>query len=239
MSTNKFSIGAIINESWSAIKKNVWIFAGVLLGFLLIVFTVSFIMGGSTSIAMSSINPNDIFALLAVFYSFSFLALFLIFFVLEILFYVGYYKMALIAADGLEPSLSAFSASIRKMLNILLAAILFGILMNIGMLLCIIPGIIVAVRLRYFLFFIIDKDRNAIDSITESWEITKGETWKLVLLDLSLFLINIAGMICCGIGLLVTFPMTIIAYALVYRKLTEEVPQNADFDTLSDTENRR
>lgn len=57
------------------------------------------------------------------------------------------------------------------------------------------------------------------EALKRSAAITKGALWNLNLFDSSLVLINILGIICLLIGLLVTTPTTMVALAFVYRKL--------------------
>ncbi len=234
MSTIDLSIGDIVSQSWEAIKKNIWIFAGTILGFTLVIFLIFVLFGGIGVISMGNVSsPEDISGILAGIFGFSFLLMLLLVFVLSCVFMAGYYNMALMAADGQEATFSAFSVSFKKILNLLLGAILYAIIVWIGFILCVIPGIIVGARLITFYFFIIDKDYNAIDALSKSWEATKGNTLNLILLYIVFYLINMLGALCCGIGIFVTAPMQVIGLALVYRKLTGIIPQDVDFDSLS------
>ena len=235
MSTNSFSIGDIINESWAIIKRHIWLFAATMLGFLLVYYLVTllvgFVFGGA--VAVSSTDPSEI---LASMFSVAYLMTMLAGVALSAIFYLGFYKMALDAADGLTPQLSSFSQiSGKKILNLFIANIICFIVTYIGLILCIIPGLFIATRLQFYIYFIVEKDCNALDALSKSWEYTSGETLNLMLFVLALVLINFIGVLCCGIGVLVTAPMSTIAMALVYRRLTGTVPQEEDFEALSET----
>jgi uncharacterized membrane protein len=84
------------------------------------------------------------------------------------------------------------------------------------------PGIYFAIRFYFFIYFIVDKKAGIIESLKRSWEITKGQAWNLFLFNLVLFGINLLGVICFLIGLLVTLPITGVATAFVYRKLLSQ-----------------
>jgi uncharacterized membrane protein len=217
MNVKKFSVNDIVSESWRAVKKNVWILAAVVLCYYLVVFVVSTLFSGSIGLAAMAGSrgglPN-----VAVLVPYSLMMLTI--FVISAVFYTGYYKMALMAADGEEVSLAAFAVSARKILNTLLASLLCLVLLIVGTLLCIIPGMIVAVRLQFFYFFIVDKDCGAVEALKKSWEATKGETLTMLLFLIVFYLLILLGVICCGVGVLVTMPMVMIGYALLYRKLT-------------------
>ncbi len=234
MSTKSIEIGDIINGSWEVIKKNIWIFAGVTLGFGLIVFIIMMVFGGLGALGFNT--SGDIQEVIAAMFGLSMMVAIFLVIVLSAVFYAGYYKMALVAADGQEPALSAFSVSLKKILNIFFGTIIFVILVYIGLILCVVPGLIVMARLQLFYFFILDKDYGAIESLSKSWEVTKGETLNLLLIFLAYYVINSVASMCC-IGVLVTMPMQVIGYALIYRKLTGEIPQDVDFDTLSEPDN--
>jgi uncharacterized membrane protein len=236
MAIKNLSVGDIVNQSWDIVKKNVWIFAGVFLVLVLVELFFNMLFGIGGVGAAAAVNPGNTAEILAAMFGASFLLYFLVSIIVQAIFYLGYLKMALIAADGGEPTLSAFAISARKVINVIIAYFLFEILMVIGLILCIVPGIIVASRLYFFFFFIIDEDCGPIEALSKSWEATKGETWNIVLLLLAFLLVNIVGAICCGVGLLVTVPMSYIGFAIVYRKLVVQAPAG-DFESLADTDN--
>jgi uncharacterized membrane protein len=234
MAIKNLSVGDIIGQSWNIVKKNVWIFAGTLLLLLLVIgFVYVLFLGGGASAAAISSSPENIGAMFAAMFGLSFILYSLVSTVLSAIFYLGYLKMALTAADGGEPTLSAFSISGRKVVNTIIAYILFQITATLGFCLCVVPGFIVYSRLYFFFFFIIEEDCGPIEALTKSWNATAGETWNIILLFLSFFLVNLLGAICCGIGLLITIPMMYIGLAITYRSLTVRVPEG-DFESLAD-----
>ncbi len=81
-------------------------------------------------------------------------------------------------------------------------------------------GTIWSIRLSKFPYFIIDKGRNPIDALKDSWAMTRGSTWNLMLFNLLLLLVNLLGALAFGVGLLATIPTTQLAHAFVYRKLS-------------------
>ncbi len=85
-------------------------------------------------------------------------------------------------------------------------------------------GIIWSIRLSKFPYFIIDKGRNPIDALKDSWGLTRGSTWNLLLFTLLLVLVNVLGALAFGVGLLATIPTTQLAHAFVYRKLSAAAP---------------
>ena len=101
----------------------------------------------------------------------------------------------------------------------LIASILFGVSVALGSILLIVPGIMIAIAWMFYTYLIIDKELQPVEALKKSAEITKGYRWQLFGFMIVLALINIAGAIVLGIGLLWTVPTTMIALAHMYRQL--------------------
>jgi len=85
----------------------------------------------------------------------------------------------------------------------------------------IIPWIIVAVRLKFTVFSIIDKWLDPVEAIKYSRTITKWHFREIVWFDLYFFLFNILWMLCLLIWLIWTIPMYQLATARYYKLLSE------------------
>lgn len=111
---------------------------------------------------------------------------------------------------------------VTKLFNYILASVIRSLIVLVGFVLLIIPGIIFSIKLQFVGYFIVDKKMDAVDSIKASWEITKGVKWNLFLLGILLGLINVLGFLCLLIGLVITVPLSMVAEAYVYRKLLSQ-----------------
>lgn len=111
----------------------------------------------------------------------------------------------------------------KNLFNYILASIMKSLIVMVGFILFIIPGIIFAIKLQYAGYLIVDKQKDAVDSLKGSWEMTKGVKWNLFLFGLLLGVINILGFFALLIGLLITVPLSVVANAYVYRKLLSQV----------------
>ncbi len=107
----------------------------------------------------------------------------------------------------------------------LVAKIIVGIFTVIGLVLLIIPGIIVMIATAFTSFIIVEKHFNPSwknlafwSAIKQSFEMTKGIKMKIFLFALAAIGVNILGLIALGIGVLVTMPITIIAFAHLYNE---------------------
>ncbi len=112
---------------------------------------------------------------------------------------------------------------IAKGFNFFVAAvlsnILIGVFSTIGFLLCIIPGIIVVALYIFTPAFIAEKNLDFWEAMEASRNLAKEHLFEMVLFVIILGLINIAGFLLCGVGLLFTLPLTYAATAIGYDEL--------------------
>ena len=134
---------------------------------------------------------------------------------------MGFVNITLKFVDGKKPEYKDLYY-ITKLFNFMLASLIRGLIVVVGFILLIIPGIIFSIKLQFTEYLIVDKKMDAVDAIKASWEMTKGVKWNLFLLGLLLGLINILGFLCLVIGLIITVPLAMIAEAYVYRKLLSQ-----------------
>lgn len=111
----------------------------------------------------------------------------------------------------------------------LVAAIAGSIVMLIGYLLCIVPGVIVALGVCLYPYLIVDQTMPGVDALKKSWEMTKGHKMTFFLFGLIGIFVFIAGALACGIGLLlVSLPMAILGAAYMYLRIKgEAIPEPA------------
>jgi hypothetical protein len=82
-------------------------------------------------------------------------------------------------------------------------------------------GIYLTLRLQFIGYLIVEDNLGPVAAIDRSWKITRGHVWNLFLLSLLLLLINLAGLICLVIGVLATYPATLMANTFVYKWLKQ------------------
>ena len=81
--------------------------------------------------------------------------------------------------------------------------------------------VIYAIALSFWSYILIDQNKQIIESIKESYHITKGKKWKIFGILLLLAILNVVGAVLLLVGLLVTIPMTILSFVFLYKKLEE------------------
>jgi len=101
----------------------------------------------------------------------------------------------------------------------LLACLVVSVFTFLGSLLCIIPGLVVAAMYLFTYLFIVDKKLDFWPAMQASHELVKKDYFGFTLFLLALILINVAGVLVCFVGLLITMPLSLAAITVAYRDL--------------------
>lgn len=197
---NTFSIKEVLATGWKITKDNFWFLAGAVLIVMVVGNIPSMIDGGGEMGRFNGIG--------------------LVQFVLNLFLEIGMIRIVLNLLDGKEASYRNFWSDRDKFLPFLGASVLFGIMLALGFVLLIVPGVIVLVTFGLYSYLIVDKKAGVIEALKMSASLTKGNRWNLFLFLLAGFFINVGGALLLGVGLLWTIPTTTIAFAAIYRKLT-------------------
>ena len=97
------------------------------------------------------------------------------------------------------------------------AAIVVGLLVVIGALLCVIPAFIVAGALYFTTPLVVERRLSIGDAIQASRDATRGDLFMFVLFALVVSIIAQAGSYLCYVGMLVTWPLQYTIAAVAYR----------------------
>lgn len=134
--------------------------------------------------------------------------------------FLGLTRMALMAHDGGKPRFDmVFKESWNVLWRYALATIISIIITIVGLILLIVPGIIAQVMLSLMIFLILEKRMMPIEALKESRRMTRGKRWDLFLFFLVAGIFNLIGVLIFGVGLLLTLPVTMLAFAHVYRSI--------------------
>jgi uncharacterized membrane protein len=104
----------------------------------------------------------------------------------------------------------------RNYWNAVLASLLVGAIVSIGMVLLIIPGIIFAYKLAFTPYLVVDRKMGAVEAVKESWRMTGGHAWTIFFIGLLAGPIIIAGLLCLGVGVIVAIMWVALASASLY-----------------------
>ena len=203
-----FQIGEALTLSWGKFKEHfvfLWVTLGVTIALSALMGAVEKVVGeGSVSFLVSIVSTF-----------------------LTMTVQLGLTRLYLDLIDSnTEGKVGALFSQYRLFFRYVGAAILFGLMVFFGVLLFIVPGIYLALKYQFFSELIVDKQLGIMESLRKSGEITEGIKWQLLGFSLVLAGVNVLGALCFGLGLLVTIPVTTVAYFIVYRKLSLRLGQN-------------
>jgi len=203
MSPRFFSKSEAVLFGWDTLKKNF----GFFLGLLAIVVAVNVLFG----LVMSSFSEEAPKALMV--------AVSVLSWILDFLISMGIIRITLKFCDREQTTYRDLFSAYRLLLNYIVGSIVYGIIVAIGLVFLIIPGIYLAVKYQFYDYLIVDKGMGPIDAVKRSGVLTEGVKRNLVLFWLMLMGINILGLLALGVGLIASVPVSWLANAYVYRRL--------------------
>lgn len=106
--------------------------------------------------------------------------------------------------------------------KIIAAILLVGVLTAIGTALFFLPGLVFGFFAQFTLFFVIDRRMSALDALKASFSLVNRNLGTVVVLYLAVYLANMVGSALCGVGMLVSMPVGLLATTYVYRRLQNE-----------------
>lgn len=208
---NTFSIGEALGFGWKTTKANFWFFAGVAVIMVAVSFVSNLLVKGlhlEKTLGETIVN--------------------ILFWVVMAFLQMGIIRVAIKLVDGQSVSYNDIFSYNNIFPQFLISVLLSGLLTCLGLVVFVVPGVIIALGLRFSQYFVVDKNLAGIEALKASWNMTKGQLWQLLGLAFVAMLINIIGVIAFFVGLLFTAPTTLVAYAYVYRKLSGTLLEPAE-----------
>ena len=132
----------------------------------------------------------------------------------------GLYWMFLKLIRGQKADFSdAFAGFSLAFVPLMLAGIVATLLIIAGMFACVLPGIYLAVAWLFTFPLVIDKKLEFWPAMELSRKVATVQWWPLFGLVIVNFLILIAGVLCCGIGVFVAMPVITGTLAYAYEDI--------------------
>ncbi|MFC9896117.1 hypothetical protein ACFVMC_20720 [Nocardia sp. NPDC127579] len=214
----RFSVSNAVSFGWQRFKGNPvpWVGATALFGILLGVVT------GATGGFDDEADTAGLLTLSAV-----------LTWLLTTLFWNVFTQAALAEVAGQRPSLNEFT-KLKNLGPFLIASVVLGVLgvvaqplvgsgnllLSLIGVICAVAALVVAFLLQWTYLFIIDRELGAVEAMKSSLTAVRANLGPVLLLTVTLAALNILGALLCGLGLLVTIPVSVIAAAWAYRLLT-------------------
>jgi len=220
MSTN-FTIGNVLNLGWKLFIKNGFVFLGLFIAYQIISRVISSLFDiGIDSVALTQAKSLDeISQIVMGGINSQFYISLLVSMILGACFSVIFVKVLLDAVDENELK---FYFNLKKVVNLFFANLLCMLIVSLGVVAFILPGLYFFLRFQFYEYFIVDKNCNAIDALKESWRITGNQSLSLFGLFFVFIGICILGLLAFIVGIFAAIPLCYVLQMIAYRLLFAE-----------------
>jgi hypothetical protein len=140
---------------------------------------------------------------------------------------VGFHGLALGAAEGNAPNLIDLTSLLKRGPTFLLAFCIYSVLVVGGLVLLVVPGIYLAVRYAFFGQVIATSPVSPLEALRDAAALSYGRWWTISRTVLMALLLNLAGAALLGLGLVITFPVTLLAISSLYLSLQRSTQRRA------------
>jgi len=209
----KFTVGGVVRESWEkvkGIKSSIW--AGSALMYLVLIVIIA---GGAFLLPDPAMEPEG-----AGVSAYLFSALYqVVTEVVSMLFIAGLLFMGIRHVVGDKVSWKMIFHGFSFTGKIIVVSLLQFILVTIGFLLLILPGIYLVVGYAMAIPLIVDKNLSPWQALETSRKAVHKVWWKVAALYIVMSLIFLVAAIPLGIGLIWAWPMMMVAAGVVYHRL--------------------
>ncbi|HEY2515752.1 MAG TPA: hypothetical protein VGI39_33010 [Polyangiaceae bacterium] len=209
-----WEIGEVFAQAWNVLKVHwaVLVFAPLVAGIIVAAPSLAALVVGLTAdlkgapSLTTGLGTN--------------VASFVVQVVVQAFFDVGLTRIQLTAARGNVPTFNDLFAGGPLFFPMLGLTVLHALAVTLGCLCFLVPGLIVHYGLWLASYFLVDSNVGVIDSMRASWKATEGQRLPLFVLSMVAATVNMAGTMVCCVGGLVTAPLTAVAAAIVFLRIT-------------------
>ena len=140
---------------------------------------------------------------------------------------VGYMRMIRIEDEGGKIEVADVFKGFEDFVPALLAVLVGSIIVSIGYMLCILPGLLLMAIVPTAAYLVACGEKDGIAALRRAWEAVKGHLVAAFLCTLILGIIGNIGMIFCFVGIVVTLPIAFIGSYQMAKQLTDGGTLNA------------
>lgn len=197
-----WSVGDAVSFGWRKFQEHL----GQILLAVLIVFVANAILQGIGYAVGDSLVLSLLFNLVS--------------WVVTTVLSAGIIRAALDITEGRKPE-AVQVLTPPRLPQLLLLGVVTGVLVTVGLVLCILPGLVVILLTSFSTYFLLDRpDLDAIGALKASVNLVKDNLGSVLLWFLVCFGLVLLGAILCLVGLLVTLPIVYLGTAYTYKRLT-------------------
>jgi len=204
----KFTIKESLSYAWESYKKNLSLFIPIML-----VMAALQIIGAVFGYNIDPVTGQES----------GYVSVSMLLWLVGIITSIGLIAIGVGVYDGKKmPASALFTSctSLKQFFFYIIVYILYSLIMIGGLLLLIVPGFVWMLKYYFCTYFVVDKNYGPIEALQASGKITYGHKWQLLGFTCVVILLNLLGLLAFVVGLFVTVPMTILAYAYIFRTLS-------------------
>jgi uncharacterized membrane protein len=131
---------------------------------------------------------------------------------------IGLHIMAIKKIQGRTPEFADVFKGFNYFVPGLVAALLISVGVMAGMILCIVPGLVIAAATMFSYLFIVDRNMDFWPAIQASHEVVKNDYVGFTIFFLALGVLQMVGALLCFVGLLITLPIMYCAITVAYKE---------------------
>ena len=197
--TKRFSGREAVRFGWDRLKSH--------LVFFLTVMVIKGLIDRAPDIVEKMVGrvdpapflPNEMFIVPSDILTVFLLVLHIFLFIIATLARMGMLKIALKLNDDEPVRVKDLFSCYPVLFRYFLGTLYYWLIVLGGLVLLVVPGVIWAIRYRFYGFFVVDEGVGPIDSLRKSAEITRGSIWDLFLFTLLLTGVLLLGVLCLGV----------------------------------------
>ncbi len=214
MSTEHWEVGPVLSRAWQLFKDNL----GVILGAMVITLIINGVFSAFSSNLDELVRGADSGLLVALLVPLRAAAQ-LVGWAVSVFLTLGMLRLLFNVVRGTGAGIADLFSGGRHLVPALIASLLVGAGVVLGLALFVVPGVILALGWIFVQPLIVDRNMGPIQAMQTSWRLTRGEKGGLFLWMLVCAGLCVAGLLACGLGLLVAAPVCGLGTLLIYEDL--------------------
>lgn len=145
-----------------------------------------------------------------------------VFSMLQLILSLGFAKVTLLLIDDQPVDLRDFFMNFRLLIPYTVATVIYMVAVMGGLMLLVVPGVFLSIRLQFYPYYIIEEGMDGFSALYASFQETSGLTMDLFLFWVVMIGLNLLGFLAGVIGIVLTYPVTMLGVALIYRGLKKD-----------------
>jgi len=226
----RFEITEVISGAWAVFTRQ-WmplcvgmLIAGLIVAVPMIVLYVvgMFAVVAATSAAGSGGDPDAAGVIAVATFGGMFGAMMLVMCLVMPLFTGRLLRMGLTAVRGGTPTVGDLFTGEMRYGSMLALTLLQGMLIGVGYMLFVVPGVILALGLYFSAYLVIDQRMGAVDAMKASWKLTTGRKGEVFVVMLVFGLLSAACGMIPFVGHFIGYSLMLLGVSIVYLRLMGE-----------------